>query len=113
MLPIELHHVATDAQWPLQVQPLFVQLSKPLLSVSRDACISEANMFSELLDELRSSPSFLAPNAHPLSGFLDIILATVSSLRQMKEDPHPFTMPIWSTLIRALCYTCYSDVQIS
>ncbi|KAK0445763.1 hypothetical protein EV421DRAFT_1734417 [Armillaria borealis] len=117
MPPIELHHVATDAQWPLEVQPLSRHLSKPLHSVSRDACLSETYMLSELLDELRSatstSPSSLAPNAHPLSGFLDIILATVSSLRQMKEDPHPFTMPIWSTLIRALCYTCYSDVEIS
>ncbi|KAK0187659.1 hypothetical protein F5146DRAFT_1060011 [Armillaria mellea] len=113
MPPIELHHVATEAQWPLEVQPLSVHLSMPLLSVSRDTCLSETRMLSELLDELRSKPSSLAPNAHPLFGFLDIILATVSSLRQMKEDPHPFTMPIWSTLIRALCYTCFSDVEIS
>ncbi|KAK0221438.1 hypothetical protein IW262DRAFT_1373817 [Armillaria fumosa] len=113
MPPIELHHVTTDAQWPLEIRPLSAQLSKLLLPASIDACLSETNMFSELLDELRSSPSSLAPDAHPLSGFLDIILATVSSLRQMKEDPHPFTMPLWSTLIRALCYTCYSDVEIS
>ncbi|KAK0209720.1 hypothetical protein IW262DRAFT_1416027 [Armillaria fumosa] len=112
MPPIELHHVTTDAQWPLEVRPLSAQLSKPLLFVSIDARLSETNMFSELLDELRSSPSSLAPDAHPLSGFLDIILATVSSLRQMKEDPRPFTMPLWSTLIRALCYTCYSGVEI-
>ncbi|KAK0487846.1 hypothetical protein IW261DRAFT_1450324 [Armillaria novae-zelandiae] len=111
MPPIEFHCVTTDAQWPLEVRLLSAQLSKPLLSVSIDACISNINVYSELLDKLRGNPSS-SPNAHPLSGFLDIILATVTSLRQMKEDPHPFTAPIWSTLIRALCYTCYSDVEI-
>ncbi|KAK0462012.1 uncharacterized protein EV420DRAFT_140955 [Desarmillaria tabescens] len=115
MLPVELHHVATDTQWPVEVQPLSTLLSKPLCYVPGDACLHASPLFSDLLEELSATGTKFSSSAlssHLLSGFLDIILATVSSLRQMKEDPHPFTMPIWSTLIRALCYICFSNVEI-
>ncbi|KAG7440399.1 uncharacterized protein BT62DRAFT_938077 [Guyanagaster necrorhizus] len=114
---LKLHHVALDSHWPVEVHQISTLFSNPVPHLKfSETYPGMTSLFTDLFKELRSATSTglstVEPESQPLLGFLDIILETVSSLRRMQQDPHPFTMPIWSTLVRALCYTCFNDVEI-
>ncbi|KAK0202174.1 hypothetical protein DFS33DRAFT_1386464 [Desarmillaria ectypa] len=114
---VKLHYVASESDWPKEVRQISCLLSKPVSrSVFSGTYPRMTSLYSDLFDELESATlpglSVVEQDSQPILGFLDIILETVSSLRRMQQDPHPFTMPIWSTLVRALCYSCYNDVEI-
>jgi hypothetical protein len=119
-----LHHVADVLEWPSPVKEIAQTLERPLPAyLATGPYPSVSVRASGLFQELICSPLLGAPedesqtlNSKPLLDVLDIVLSTVSELRDLTQMtgygcPRS-TTPLWSSLIRTLGYACSEDMSV-
>jgi hypothetical protein len=119
-----LYHVADPSEWPSPVKEIAQTLERPLPAyLATGPYPSMSVRASRLFQELICSPSLpLAEDesqtldSRPLSDVLDIVLSTVSELRDLTQMtgygcPRP-TIPLWFSLIRTLGYACSEDMSV-
>ena len=119
-----LHDILDSFQWPLPVKTIAQALERPLPSyfVTGPYPFVSARA-SSLFNELSSSPllrvtreDIPTSDEKPLKEVFDITLSTVIDLRELAKcehsgGPRP-TVPLWSSLMKALGYACLEDISI-
>jgi hypothetical protein len=118
------HHIRDPFEWPLPAKKIAQTLGQPLpsyLATGPYPFVSD-RAFSLLQELASSSPLRVIPedsrisDERPLMDVFDIVLSTVSELRDLVEwkdygCPRS-TALLWSTLIKALGHTCSTDVSV-
>ena len=119
-----LHNILDSSQWPLPVKTIAQALERSLPSyVATGPYPFVSARATSLLNELSSSPllrvtreDILTLKEKPLADVFDIILSTVIDLRELaKCEPYRgprSTIPLWSSLMKALGYACSNAISI-
>ena len=118
-----VYNVIDPSEWPSTVKGIAQGLGQPLPAyLTTPLHPSVSSRASGLLKELSSS-SFLrvtteydqVSDRNLLADVVDIVLSTVADLRELVKcnayGPRP-TVPLWSTLIKALGHACSDDISI-
>jgi hypothetical protein len=119
-----VHEIGDPSEWPPPVKGIAQSLGRPLpayLSTAPYPFVSAGAV--DLLQELSYSSCLRVTqednrvlHGRPLMDVFDIVISTVSDIRELvkwRDDgcPRP-TVPLWSSLIRALGYACSDTMSI-
>jgi hypothetical protein len=119
-----VHDVLDPSVWPRPVKGIAQALGRPLPTyIATGPYPSISARAVDLLQELSHSSYLRATqgdsrvsHGRPLMDVFDIVVSTVLELRELvkwRDDgcPRP-TVPLWSTLIKALGHTCSNTLLI-
>lgn len=122
-----VHRIVDSSEWPSPVKQIAQALgqSLPAYLATGPYPSSVSTRAASLLHELSESPFLQVTredhlqspsNASPLADVFDIVLSTVSELRELvKCKEHGCqrpTVPLWSTLIKVMGHACSQGVSI-
>ena len=119
-----IHHVADSSDWPSPVKGIARALGRPLPTYTHTGphpfvSTNASNILRELsCGEFRrvSGENLLNSDEKWLNDVPDIVSPTVAELRELAKwnnngYPRP-TVPIWSTMIKAVGRACSDDISI-
>jgi hypothetical protein len=115
------HQIVHPSEWPSPIKGIAQTLGRPLPTyLATEPHPVVPGRASSILQELhcgsfRSNDSQVSEEMR-LKGVFDIVLSTVAELRELvkrNEDGYlrP-TVPLWSTLIKAIGHACSDEISI-